>query len=318
MLIAIAVAVTLAFAALGNALANRAKDQFEAEQPPKGQFVAVDGVRMHALLLGPDEVGDDNAVPVVLIHGASVNAGDMRVALGQALSKERRVLIVDRPGHGYSERPIDGWRLARQAQLIKGVADAFGVEKPIVVGQSYGGAVALRYALDYHDDISGLVGIAPVSHEWPGGVAWYNNVSGVPGVGHLLRWFVIPPLGKSLVKNDFASAFDPAPPPDNYGERAGGVLLFRPGAFRANAEDLRKLKGEIIDQSGRYGDIQHPTVIAVGTADTTVSPTLHAERLAVEIDGATILRFPEAGHPLHHLESATILDQIRRMASVAR
>lgn len=280
----------------------------EKRSPQIGQLVGVGGEKMHVLDAGPR---DANAAPIILIHGASANLRDMKISLGDALTEEHRVIMVDRPGRGYSTRPNDGHVLARQAALIKAAVDELGVEQPIVVGQSLGGAVALRYALDFQDEISGLVLLAPVSHEWPGGVAWYNSVSQWPIAGFLLRRLVIPPYGQLSAEAAVKRSFAPDTPPENYYERSGLALLFRAHDFKANAADLANLKDEIIGQQDRYNELTLPVAIVTGTDDETVSPELHSKQLARDVNGATLTLLPDTGHALHHAETARIIEIIK-------
>lgn len=294
------------------ALSGCASLNAEKIAPPIGEFVETGAARMHALLMGPEDAA---APPVVLIHGASVNLRDMKIALGDPLSKERRVLMIDRPGRGYSERDDNGYRLASQAEAIHGVVRAYGLEDYIVVGQSFGGAVALNYALQYQDEMAGLVLLAPVSHEWPGGVDWYNNVSETPVLGFFLRRLIIPAYGSLAGRDVTDGSFAPNEPPENYYARAGVPLLFRPRDFKANAADIAHLKDEIRKQEDRYGEISVPTAIAAGEADDTVSPRIHAQPLARQIDGATLTMFPDTGHALHHARTEEIVEMIEAVAS---
>src|SRR5689334_6293311 len=92
--------------------------------PPAGEFIAVDGARLHVVQLGTVT----GAPPVVLLHGASANLHDMRLALGERLAANHRVVLIDRPGHGWSERPDDDAASStRQAALIAQVLDRVGV-----------------------------------------------------------------------------------------------------------------------------------------------------------------------------------------------
>ncbi|MEM8936987.1 MAG: alpha/beta hydrolase [Pseudomonadota bacterium] len=282
--------------------------------PPLGAFLDIEGERLHYLDIGPKESARP---PIILIHGASANLRDMKIALGDRLSKDRRVLMIDRPGHGYSSRPADGAQLTRQAALIKEVADSLGLQRPIVLGQSYGGAVALSFALAFQDEMSGLVLLAPVSHEWPGGVAWYNNVSGWPVAGFLLRRLIIPVYGPLTGPGSVDESFAPHPAPDNYYERAGVGLLFRPLEFQANAEDLVALKPQIIAMSDGYDALRIPVTVAAGDADKTVYPSIHAQGLARDIDHAELFIFEDTGHPLHHQRADEIVAMIDRMSEQA-
>ena len=286
----------------------------ERRAPPIGAFVEVDGETLHYVDRGPK---DSPHPPVVLIHGASVNLRDMNMALGDALSADRRVIAFDRPGRGYSTRDDEGWRLDRQAGLIRGALDKLDIENPVIVGQSLGGAVSLAYALDHGDRMAGLVLLASVSHEWPGGVAWYNNVSGWPLLGALFRRVVLPVYAPLAAKGGVEASFKPDEAPENYYEKSGLYLLFRANDFKNNAADLRRLKPQIIAMSERYGEIAAPTAIVTGDADDTVSPELHSKALARDVDGAELTILPDTGHALHHAETERIVDVIRQVSDRA-
>ncbi len=304
-------AVVAALLFLGGCATWRA----ERIAPPIGRFVDVERERIHFVDIGPEQSG---LPPVVLIHGASVNLRDMKMALGDELAKTRRVIIVDRPGRGYSTRPDEGWALESQADLIHAAVAAAGAKRPIVVGQSFGGAVALAYALKYQNDMSGLVLLASVSHQWPGGVAWYNRASGWPVVGQLLRRLVIPVYAPVAAKSGVIASFRPDEAPPGYYEASGLTLLFRAKDFRNNAADLRHLKPQIIAMGGRYSEIRIPTAILTGADDTTVSPDLHSAALAREIPGAYYEVIPDTGHALHHSETAKVIAAINLVTETSR
>ena len=285
-------------------LAGCASWNAERKAPPIGAFIEIDGERLHVVDAGPR---DSIKPPVIIIHGASVNLRDVKMSLGDRLSSDRRVIMIDRPGRGYSTRPDDGWRLAVQAKYIKGAADQLNVDNPIVVGQSLGGAVALAYALEYQEEMSGLVLLAAVSHEWPGGIAWYNSASQIPLLGLMLRRFVIPVYGALVAENGIEESFHPDEAPENYYDRAGLALLFRAKDFKSNAADIANLKKQIIEQQSRYESLTLPVAIVTGQEDTTVSPDLHSKALAEDVEGASLTLLPDTGHALHHAETDAII-----------
>ncbi|MEO0878492.1 MAG: alpha/beta hydrolase [Pseudomonadota bacterium] len=301
--------------ALFGAASGYATINAERNAPPVGEFVSVEGEKLHLLERGGDHKGVRPSI--VLIHGASVNLRDMDIALGERLAQRYHVLMIDRPGRGYSSRPAKGWALDSQARLIKAAIDARGLNDPIIVGQSLGGAVALSYALQYQDEMRGLVLLAAVSHEWPGGVAWYNSASATPVVGFLLRRLVIPIYGQFIGPESVASSFAPDEAPANYFSRAGVPLLFRPKEFRNNAADIVNLKDEIIRQQDRYGVLNLPVAIVTGLQDTTVSPDIHSRALARDVDGASLTLLEDTGHALHHAEPARIIAIIDALADDA-
>jgi len=284
----------------------------ERRAPPVGLFAEIEGHRLHYL-----DIGNREAPPVLLIHGASVNMRDMQIALGDALAPSHRVIIVDRPGRGYSARPEDGWRLAVQARLLRGLLDHLGVVRPVVVGQSFGGAVALAYAIEFPEATGGLVLLAPVSHEWPGAVAWYNRVSGWPAIGPALRRLVIPFYAPLAARPGVEKSFLPNKAPENYYENSGLSLLFRPSDFKANAADLRGLKAEVTAMSPRYRDITAPTYLLTGADDRTVSPKIHSNALSEAIPGIVFALLDDTGHAIHHARRDAVLRAISEAATKA-
>src|SRR4029079_16049006 len=105
---------------------------------PAGQFMEVEGVRLHVAELGLRR-GSPGAEPaVVLINGASGNMEDMRLALGEKLAASHRVILIDRPGHGWSSRPADDSYAspARQAEVVANALTQLGVRRAILVGHS--------------------------------------------------------------------------------------------------------------------------------------------------------------------------------------
>ena len=286
----------------------------EKKAPPIGQVLNVGGEKIHVVDTGSKTT---NRPPIVLIHGASANLRDMKIALGDALAKDHRVIMIDRPGRGYSSRPAEGHRLDLQARYIRWTLDALGVENPIVVGQSFGGAVALAYALQYQSEMSGLVVLAPVSHEWPGRVALYSRISETPFVGSMMRRMVLPVYGELAGDAAVAAAFKPGEPPADYQHQSGVGLFFRPKDFRANASDIANLKTQIIEQQNHYGALTLPVAIIVGELDEAVNPELHSKRLAKEISQSTLTVLPGVGHTLNHAEPEKIISIINEMSAAA-
>ena len=261
-------------------------------------FVEIEGVKLHYA-----EAGEGR--PVVVIHGASANLCDLRLALQPFVDKKHRFVFFDRPGLGRSERPAKGHDPRVQAKLIHAGAERLGLERPLVLAHSYGGAVALAYALQFPNDISGLVLLAPVSHPWPGGVAWYNSVATTPVIGHVFRWFIVPLAGPYLSRGAISDGL-----PDDYYDRAGVRLLFRPKTFKANANDLTHLKSAVKEMSPRYGELKTPVRILTGEDDTTVSPVIHSMALAREAPNAKLTLFPGVGHFIQHQRAEQVFKAI--------
>ncbi len=251
------------------------------------------GVRTHAAQWG---AGDD----VLLIHGASSDMGVFEPTVIPLLQSRFRLTGYDRPGMGFTDdRPPDSERLASQAGVAAGVIQALRLKRPIVIGHSYGGAVALRLALDHPEKIAGLVLIAPVAYEWPGGVAWHLHWSSNNLIGDFFNNVLTRPFVRPAVKSGTASAFAPSVLPADYLERAGVLRAALPAAMRANSQDVKALKREIIGQQDRYPELKMPVAIMAGDGDTVVSPMIHAVQLARTLPNARIDLLQGVGHLPH-------------------
>ncbi|NBO21346.1 MAG: alpha/beta hydrolase, partial [Rhodobacteraceae bacterium] len=136
----------------------------EAAFPPQGQFLLVEGHRVHAVVAG---TGPD----LVLIHGASGTTRDFSFDLIPALAQRYRVIAFDRPGLGYSDDLGEaGLDPREQARVLALAADQLGVTSPVVLGQSYGGIVALAWAELRPRQVAALVLVSGVALPWPGDI----------------------------------------------------------------------------------------------------------------------------------------------------
>jgi pimeloyl-ACP methyl ester carboxylesterase len=279
--------------------------------PPVGQFFDAAGARLHVLDLGPR---DADGPPIVLVHGASCNLGTMRVPLGDLLAKQYRVILIDRPGHGWSTRS-ENLSPALQAKMIDDVLGQLQIEPAIVVVHSLAGVLGLRMALDYPERIAGLVTLAGVAYPWPGGVGIYNAAVTTPVVGPLLAYTITLPLGLLLVEPGTRSVFAPQAMPDDYMTESTIPLLLRPREFLANAWDLVTLKAAVTEQAPRYAELRMPVVAITGDADTTVSPEIHSRRLIETVPNGKLILLPGVGHMVQNAATEVVLHEIEQMIS---
>lgn len=311
--------------------------------PMIGQLVDVEGVALHVVDTGaPDPTSNADplrdAPVVVLIHGASTSLLDFERGIRQQLSQSMRVISVDRPGHGYSERGDDKVRHShtpvstlsgsraestatdtqdpwvnpqRQARLIAGALASLGVDNAVWVGHSWAGSVVLAGLLD--DSVSARAGVlmAGATHPWEGGSAWHVELTAKPIIGPLFSWQYVEPLGRLALDEAVASVFAPEPVPENYVEDAGVVLSLRPDTYQHNAQDLTRLSDYLELQSRQYDRIQQPILSITGGEDTVVPAWNHDERLALQVPHLQSVKLEGAGHALHHSRSQAVIQLIR-------
>lgn len=282
----------------------------EAAYPPSGQIVTVDGQRMHVRVEGD---GPD----VVLIHGSSGSIRDFTFTLMPLLAKRYRVFAVDRPGLGWSEMAPGAEHLDRQAALIAAAASAAGAENPIVLGQSYGGSVALGWAVTRPAPLSALVLVSTPSHPWDSGLGTFYTV-----LSHPLGQAIVAPLLTAWVPNakvmsELAEAYAPQPLPDGYAAHFGPAMSLRRSALRANARQRAALLDDITGMVRHYPTLELPIETLHGSADTTVGLSIHAEKLAADNPNVALTPLPGIGHMPHHVAAQAVVDAVDRAAARA-
>jgi pimeloyl-ACP methyl ester carboxylesterase len=287
----------------------------ERDYPPAGRFVEVDGGHLHVVELGPPD-----APPIVLMHGASGNLGDMRIVLGERLAQRYRVILIDRPGHGWSDRPGGSADAspARQAALIHQALLRIGINRSLVLGHSWSGVLATAYTLAYPEAVSGLILLAPVTHPWQGGIGWINDVVAMPVLGPLIAHTMILPAGYFLLAPGVKAVFRPQSPPPDYLMRTGAAMLLRPSEFIANARDLAGLKEFVRAQAPHYGEIKAPVAIISGDIDPIVYTDIHSRAIARQLPHATLTVLPGVGHMVHDTATDVVVREIDGIAAVAR
>jgi pimeloyl-ACP methyl ester carboxylesterase len=287
-----------------------------SRHPPLGVFVGVTGGRLHLRDMGPRDAPPERTV--VMIHGASCNHLALALPLAQPLLDAGfRVIAVDRPGHGHSDRP--GGRAdadpARQAALIGEAMAAVGAPRAIVLAHSFAGAIATTMAMDHAERVAGLVLLAPVTHPWPGGITWYYHPGSWPVVDVMFS-NTLPVLGFAMTaKSGVDSVFAPQAAPADYVEATALPLMLRPANFRANAQDVAGLLRHVTARAGRYGEIRQPTVVLSGDADTIVATWIHTAALGRELPDVKTVVMPGVGHVPHHADTARVVSETQALGA---
>lgn len=278
--------------------------------PPQGRMIEVDGASLHVVDIGPR----DSGLPIVMLHGASSNLEAMRRPLGDLLASDRRVVLIDRPGHGWSTRARRRDSTPQiQARMIDDALCKLGVGRAVFVVHSWSGALGARIALDYPDRVAGLMMLAPVTHPWRGGIGRYNEIIATPVIGPLLAYTVTLPLGYFIAEAGARNVFLPQIMPDGFVQDSATPLLLRPREFIANAQDLVTLKDAVAAQVPRYGEITAPVTIIAGEPDKTVSTSIHARPFAAAVQNAKLIVLPNLGHMVQNAVPDLVKSEIETM-----
>ncbi|WP_299819034.1 alpha/beta hydrolase [uncultured Jannaschia sp.] len=305
-ILTIAAGTVAAFGAL--ALANNvAARRAEARYPPYGRRIVVDGIALHVMEFGPAEPVHAGGPPIVLLHGNLVAGGDwLASGVVGRLAAERRVVVFDRPGFGHSERPRGARGDARaQATLLREACRRMNVVRPVVMGHSWATLVALAWALDAPEGMSGLGLLGGYFYPTPRLDVALVAPAAAPIVGDVLRHTVSPPLARITLSATLKGMFAPRPVPAGYREAMPPGLVCRPGQLGATAEEGAAMRREAASLIGRVEQLRVPLAVMAGAEDLVVDAVEQSVRLADHVrrhaDVPVDLWIERgAGHMVHH------------------
>ena len=295
----------------GYMVVRRKTEQVEREHPPAGQFISVDGVRLHYLSEGEGPV-------VVLLHGNGVIGEDYRNSgLLALLAGDHRVIVFDRPGFGYSERPRSTvWTPAAQAQLLASALRQLGVERAVVLAHSWATLVALAMARQAPELVAGLV--LASGYYYPSvRMDVLTSTPAIPVIGDLMRYTLSPLLGRLMWPLTVKRAFAPAPVPESF-RRMPPWMALRPGQLRAEAAETAMMIPSAAVLRAHYPELAMPLAIVAGEADGIADPWRNSVRLNREVADSELTLVPNGGHMIQHLAPELLARAVRGVEGTIR
>jgi pimeloyl-ACP methyl ester carboxylesterase len=234
-----------------------------------------------------------------MLHGLAGNLRNFTYALTDKLNQDFRVICIDRAGCGWSKRSRpESATLNEQARIISEFIKKEKIEKPLIVGHSLGGAIALTLALEHKTKISGLALICPATQmidDIPD-IFRFLNIS-----NKWLRLFLAYTLS-SLIgiltrEKSFKTAFAPEPVCDNFAVKGGGDFALSSKSFIKTSEDLIFAMSSAPSVVGREKELKLPIGVLFGEDDEILDAKLHGEKFS-ELTGAELKILPNRGHML--------------------
>ena len=283
----------------------------EARFPASGRMVDAGGVPLRLLERG-------SGSPVVCVHGAWGGPEDFEATLFPLLEGRARMIALERPGHGWSgdTQPGAGTPI-EQARVLRAALRTLGVERPLLVGFSYGGSVCAAWAAAWPGEIAGLVLVNPVLYPWEGIESASFAAASLPLAGELLVPAFAAPAGLLTASASLRKVFAPEEPNGSF-ERSPWTLALRPANFRANVRDLRRLKASCAIQSPLYPRISAPVRLLHGRGDLVAWPDYHTARFAREVATAQATFVDGAGHQLLHTRPRLVADAVLQLLDARR
>ncbi|MEH2537086.1 alpha/beta fold hydrolase [Bradyrhizobium sp. AZCC 1699] len=302
---AAATAGALAILALVN---RRLSNNAEYDNRPAGQFLKVNGVRLHYVERG-------SGMPLVLLHGNGSMIQDFESSgLIDLAAKNHRVIVFDRPGFGHSDRPRNVvWTPAAQAELVNGALQRLGVSDAIVLGHSWGASVAVALALKDPDLVKGLVLASGYYYPTlrPDVVAL--SAPAVPLVGDVLGHTISPILSRVMWPLLMAKIFGPRSVPKKF-QGFPKEMALRPSQIRASAAESALMIPDAFYFHDEYANLKMPVVIVAGEGDRLVDIDAQSARLHRDIPQSSFHRVPGTGHMIHQTATGVVMSAIEEVA----
>ncbi|MFT3859078.1 MAG: alpha/beta hydrolase [Aquabacterium sp.] len=310
---ALLAAATVAGLTLSALYVERQRRRVEAENPPAGRFVDVDGTRLHYTVHGQAD-----APALVLLHGIGSMGQEIELSgLVELAARQFRVFVFDRPGYGHSPRVADPTPQA-QANLFLHALSELGIERPIVVAHSWATLVAQAMALQSPASLKGVVLMGGYYTPSLRLDVLFNSLPAVPVIGPLLAHTVSPLWARLIWRATTWRMFSPAPRElrEGFRQRYPAWMSLRPSALRTAASETSMLIPQALRLRLQQPDTHLPVVIVAGANDRLLSPNWHSQRAEGHWPNSRVHLVPQAGHMVHHAAPQAVLEAIREVSSM--
>ena len=296
----------LAVAALVNRhLAKKA----ESDNPPAGQFLEINGVRLHYVERGTGE-------PLVLLHGNGSMIQDFDSSgLIDLAARNHRVIVFDRPGFGHSDRPRNViWTPVAQAELINSALQRLGVTKALVLGHSWGASVAVALALKHPDLVRGLVLASGYYYPTARADVAAMSLPAVPLLGDIVAYSVSPIVSRLIWPMMLRKVFGPSSVPQKF-DGFPKEMAIRPSQIRASSAESALMIPDAFYFQDSYANLKMPVSIIAGEDDRLIDIDRQSARLHGDIVQSTFRRIPGNGHMIHQTATRAVMAAIDKIAS---
>jgi pimeloyl-ACP methyl ester carboxylesterase len=304
---AVAAGVLAATAVVNWQIAQKAN----RDNPPKGKFIEIDGVRLHYVEHGKGR-------PLVLFHGSGSMIQDFQSSgLIDLAGENYRVIVFDRPGFGHSLRPRNVvWTSDAQADLFAKALDRLKVQQAIVLGHSWGASVALALAVRHRALVAALV--LASGYYFPTARADVLAMSGpaIPVLGDIVRMTISPILGRLMWPFMLRNMFGPRSVPAKFAGFPKEMAL-RPSQIRASAAETALMIPAAFASAKTYGKLAMPIIIIAGEEDRIIDTDKQSARLHDEVSQSKLHRIVGAGHMVQQSATDDLMAAIDEAATEA-
>src|SRR5215213_1150074 len=209
------------------------------------------------------------------------------------------------------------WTAAQQAELLHKALQQLGVERPVVVGHSWGTLVALALTVRHQADIAGLVLLSGYYFWTLRPDVLPVTMGALPVLGDILRYTVSPLLGWIQMPLLKWAMFSPARVPARFQAEYSSAMALRPSQIRATSIDGALMIPGALSLRGHYKELTLPVAIIAGDGDKVVFKR-RSEQLRDTIPGSMLQIIKGAGHMVHHVAARQVAQTIESIAEASR
>jgi pimeloyl-ACP methyl ester carboxylesterase len=304
---AVAIGALATMALLNRHLARKA----ERDNPAAGRFLDVKGVRLHYVERGSGE-------PLVLLHGNGSMIQDFESSgLIDLAAKYYRVISIDRPGFGHSDRPRNVvWTPDLQAELIKLALERLNVSTALVLGHSWGASVAVALALKYPKLVRGLLLASGYYYPTARLDVVAMGMPALPLIGDILSYTVSPLISRAIWPLMMAKIFGPRSVPEKFRAFPKEMAL-RPSQLRASAAESGMMIPNAFLRRNQYADLKMPIAIIAGDQDRLIDIETQSARLHSDVRQSIFHRVAGNGHMIQQTATDRVMAAIREVAAAS-
>lgn len=221
-----------------------------------------------------DETGPSDGLPVILMHGWGCNSSTVK-SIADAINHKCHVYSIDLPGFGGSPEPSEIWGVGEYTELVEKFTNRLNLEKPALIGHSYGGRISILMAS--RTPVSKVVLV---------------DAAGIKPKRKLKYYLKVYPF-------KCAKKFLPV----LFGKKLGGSMINRyrsamgSSDYNSSTPKMRAIMSKSVNQDLKYAmpSITAPTLLIWGE-DDTATPLSDAKTMERLIPNAGLVSFPQAGH----------------------
>ena len=255
-----------------------------------------------------------NGEDILFIHGSMGSVEDWET-LYPLLKNKYRLTAIDRPGMGFSDIKKDDYTLDGNAQIIREVIKTLDLKNVTIVGHSYGGAIALRMAIDYDENINGYLLLAPIGYvrDDPNAGIIKTKMISIPIFGEGILVLLGPIMGPGIIEKNLIGMMkgNEVSFPDNF-------IAFRKELWNkaismaTRARQSENYNREIVKYAKKYAQIKHDVSIIVGDNDRN-QLMLQNDRLAKNIPNCKYVKLESVNHYVQYARPNEVIKALDKL-----